>query len=84
MSNITQRWCINCEEWVAVEQSIEGHSVVQFVPDMGESEIFWCEGEFTDSPPPDNFDPDFDLRDEPSQKELELMDVCAKYLMEEF
>ena len=32
-------YCLQCEEMVAVEEPIEGHSVVEFVPDEGQSEV---------------------------------------------
>lgn len=76
----TMRWCIACEKMVAVEEPIEGHSVVEFVPDEGTQEIFWCEGAFVECEPPTN-DPDFDLRDEPSGDELLIMNKNAEDLL---
>lgn len=84
MSNFTKRWCINCEEWVAVEQPIEGHSVVQFVPDMGEIEVFFCEGPFAFTCP-EEYDKDFDLNiSEPDDSELIIMNINAQRLMGDF
>lgn len=71
-------YCIRCEKIVPVEEPIQGHSIIQFVPDEGIQEIFWCEGDFTRSAP--EYDPDWDLQDEPDEEELALMDKSAEEL----
>ena len=73
-------YCLQCEEMVAVEEPIEGHSVVEFVPDEGQSEVLWCEGGFTTCPP-EHSDPDWDMQDEPSQEELVRMNLAAEELL---
>jgi hypothetical protein len=75
-------WCIQCEQIVPVEEPIEGHSIIQFVPDAGEQEIFWCEGEFTSSAPV--MSDDWDLQDEPSNEELAEMNLHAEEMLNDF
>ena len=77
----TLRYCIACEEWVDVYKDLDGHSIL--VGDWP-FEVDWCDGYLATSTPPENFDVDWEMQPEPSPEELELMDVCAKYLMEEF
>lgn len=67
---------------VAVEEPVEGHSIIQFVPDEGTQEVFWCEGGFTSSAP--EIDDDWDLQNEPSQEELVLMNLAAEELLRDF
>ena len=77
-------WCINCEEYVAVEFPIEGHSVIQFVPDEGTQEIFWCEGEFTECAPYD-IDPEWEMKlVEPTPAEMAFMDCNAEVLYQDY
>ena len=71
------KYCLTCEEVVAVESPIEGHTVIEFVPDEGQQEVLWCEGPFTNAPCPD-VDPNWDLYlEEPAQEELAIMNANA-------
>ena len=76
-------YCLRCEEIVPVEEPVQDHSIIQFVPDERTQEIFWCEGGF-ESCEPSYIDPDFDVQDEPSQIELVKMNLAAEQLLQDF
>lgn len=75
-------YCITCEKEVLVEEPIQGHSVVEFVPDKGRQEIFWCEGEFTESAPVEVPDWEIGLV-EPTDDELNEMNLNAGLLLQD-
>jgi len=75
-------WCIMCEQMVAIEEPVQGHTIIQFVPDAGEQEVFWCTGEFVDCAP-DEDAYDFDLQDEPSQIGLAKMNLNAEEILQD-
>jgi len=78
------KYCITCQKEVPVESPIEGHTVVEFVPDAGQQEVLWCEGPFTDTPCPE-VDPNWEMdMVEPTDDELFLMAIAADHLMEDF
>lgn len=82
MSQYNIRFCINCQEEVAVEDGMEGHTIL--VGERLPFDVEFCEGPFAMTPPPDNFHPDWDLFPEPSQNELAVMDLLAERLQEDF
>lgn len=71
------RWCANCEELVAVEDGIEGHTIL-----VGEFpfDVDFCDGPFYSCEPP-MVDPDFDMQEEPSGDELFIMNKNAEELL---
>jgi hypothetical protein len=77
-------WCVTCEQMVAIESPVHGHTIVQFVPDAGEQEVFWCGGEFVECAP-DEYDPDFEINlEEPFSSEVFQMNLAAQKLLEDF
>jgi hypothetical protein len=77
-------YCLSCGEMVAVEEPIHGHTIVQFVLDAGEQEVFFCDGEFVECAP-DEYDEDWELNlEEPSSSEVFQMNLAAKLLLEDF
>lgn len=78
------KYCINCEAYVPVEFPIEGHSIIQFVPDEGTQEISWCEGEFTECAITE-VDPDWGMKlVEPTPAEMAIMNGHAEELYRDF
>lgn len=82
MSQYNIRYCIACEEEVAVEDGLEGHTIL--VGDSLPFDVDFCSGPFTMTPPPDNFSPDWDLQDEPDEVELAVMDLLAEKIKKDF
>lgn len=78
---MTSMFCIFCEKTVLVEHPVEGHTVLEFIPDEGMQEVCFCEGPFAGCEP-DEYDPDFDLNlEEPSSTEIYQINLTAKQLL---
>lgn len=75
------RWCANCEELVAVEDGVEGHTIM-ITPETRWDlpDIEFCSGPFYSCEPP-MIDPDFDMQEEPSGDELFIMNKNAEELL---
>lgn len=74
------RYCLACEETVTVENGVEGHTIL--VGDTLPFDVDFCDGPFTSSEPPVNFETDWDLDlVEPSAEELAVMDANAELFL---